>query len=159
MTNNDIIRRLRYTFDYSDDQMIELFKLGRTEVTRAQVSDWLKKDEAVQVKLMDIELSSFLNGMIVKNRGAKEGVVMENERQLNNNLIFRKLRIAMNFKDTDIIKVYDEVGMVISKHELSAIFRKPDQRQYRACLDQFLRNFLLGLQLRERGNKEVELAE
>ena len=159
MTNNDIIRRLRYTFDYSDDQMIELFKLGRTEVTRAQVSDWLKKDETVQVKLMDIELSSFLNGMIVKNRGAKEGVVMENERQLNNNLIFRKLRIAMAFKDTDIIKVYDEVGMNISKHELSAIFRKPDQRQYRACLDQFLRNFLLGLQLRERGNKEVELAE
>ena len=159
MTNNDIIRRLRYTFDYSDDQMIELFKLGRTEVTRAQVSDWLKKDETVQVKLMDIELSSFLNGMIVKNRGAKEGVVMENERQLNNNLIFRKLRIAMAFKDTDIIKVYDKVGMNISKHELSAIFRKPDQRQYRACLDQFLRNFLLGLQLRERGNKEVELAE
>ena len=159
MTNNDIIRRLRYTFDYSDDQMIELFKLGRTEVTRAQVSDWLKKDETVQVKLMDVELASFLNGMIVKNRGAKEGVVMENERQLNNNIIFRKLRIAMNFKDTDIIKVYDEVEMVISKHELSAIFRKPDQRQYKACLDQFLRNFLLGLQLRERGNKEVEIAE
>jgi len=158
MTNNDIIRRLRYTFDYSDDQMIELFKLGRTEVTRAQVSDWLKKDEAEQEKLMDIDLSAFLNGMIVKNRGAKEGVVMENERQLNNNLIFRKLRIAMNFKDTDIIKVYDEVDMNISKHELSAIFRKPSQRQYRACLDQFLRNFLLGLQLRERGNKELEIA-
>lgn len=158
MTNNDIIRRLRYTFDYSDDQMIELFKLGRTEVTRAQVSDWLKKDETEQVKLMDVELAAFLNGMIVKNRGAKEGVVMENERQLNNNLIFRKLRIAMNFKDTDIIKVYDEVDMIISKHELSAIFRKPSQRQYRACLDQFLRNFLLGLQLRERGNQDVEIA-
>ena len=158
MTNNDIIRRLRYTFDYSDDQMIELFKLGRTEVTRAQVSDWLKKDETEQVKLMDVGLAAFLNGMIVKNRGAKEGVVMENERQLNNNLIFRKLRIAMNFKDTDIIKVYDEVDMIISKHELSAIFRKPSQRQYRACLDQFLRNFLLGLQLRERGNQDVEIA-
>lgn len=154
MNNNDIIRRLRYTFDYNDDKMIELFGLGKIEATRAQVSDWLKKDEEVQVKLKDVELAGFLNGLIVHNRGKKEGVEMVNETQLNNNIVFRKLRIAMNFKDTDIIKVYDEVGMIISKHELSAIFRKPSQRQYKACLDQFLRNFLMGLQLRERGNKD-----
>ena len=158
MNNNDIIRRLRYTFDYNDEKMIEIFKLGNIEVTRAQVSDWLKKDEETQVKLKDVEFAGYLNGLIVLNRGKKEGLEMVNETQLNNNIVFRKLRIAMNFKDTDIIKVYDEVDMIISKHELSAIFRKPTQRQYKACLDQFLRNFLMGLQLRERGNKDEDIA-
>ena len=44
MNNNDVIRRVRYTFDFSDDKMIEIFGLAEVKVTRAQVSEWLKKD-------------------------------------------------------------------------------------------------------------------
>ncbi len=153
MTNNDILRRLRYTFDYNDDKMIKLFGLGGMEVKRAEVSDWLRKeeDEDKQVKLMDVALASFLNGMIVDKRGKREGVEMVAERQLNNNLIFRKLRIALSLKDHDILKLYELVDLYISEHELSAFFRKPSQKQYRPCKDQFLRNFLQGLQKKERG--------
>ena len=103
-----------------------------------------------QKKLMDVALASFLNGMIVDNRGKREGVEMIAERQLNNNLIFRKLRIALNLKDHDILKIYDLVDIYISEHELSAFFRKPTQKQYRPCKDQFLRNFLQGLQKKHR---------
>ncbi len=153
MTNNDILRRLRYTFDYNDDKMIKLFGLGGMTVKRAEVSDWLRKeeDEDKQVKLMDVALASFLNGMIVDKRGKREGVEMVAERQLNNNLIFRKLRIALSLKDHDILKLYELVDLYISEHELSAFFRKPSQKQYRPCKDQFLRNFLQGLQKKERG--------
>jgi len=42
MTNNDILRRIRYTFDFNDSKMISLFGLADYEVTRAQISDWLK---------------------------------------------------------------------------------------------------------------------
>ena len=45
MDNNDILRRVRYIFDFSDSQMIELFSLADLEVTRAQISNWLKKDD------------------------------------------------------------------------------------------------------------------
>ena len=153
MTNNDILRRLRYTFDYNDDKMIKLFGNGGMTASRAEISDWLRKeeDETKQKKLMDVALASFLNGMIVENRGKREGVEMVAERQLNNNLIFRKLRIALNLKDHDILKIYDLVDIYISEHELSAFFRKPSQKQYRPCKDQFLRNFLQGLQKKERG--------
>jgi len=48
------------------------------------------------------------------------------------------------------------VDMHISKHELSAIFRKPGQKQYRECKDQFLRNFLYGLQFKERPESKSE---
>ena len=153
MNNNDILRRLRFTFDYPDTKVVEIFALGDMTIEESQVVPWLLKDEEAQTKLKDVELASFLNGMIVLNRGRKEGVTMVAERQLNNNIIFRKLRIALAMKDTDIISVYDEVDMNISKSELSAIFRNPKQSQYRACQDQFLRNFLLGLQYRHRGKK------
>ncbi len=152
MNNNDILRRLRFTFDFEDSKVVEIFALGNMAITEDKVKPWLLKDEdAAQVKLKDVELASFLNGLIVLKRGKKEGVEMVAERQLNNNQVFRKLRIALAYKDFDIIAAYDEVGMIISKGELSAIFRNPKQSQYRACQDQFLRNFLLGLQYKLRG--------
>ena len=32
MTNNDILRRIRYAFDFNDTQMMTLFELGGLEV-------------------------------------------------------------------------------------------------------------------------------
>ena len=72
------------------------------------------------------------------------------EKQLTNNLILRKLKIALDYKDTDVLDIFDIAEFDISKHELSAFFRKPGQKQYRECKDQFLRNFLFGLQRKFR---------
>ncbi len=147
ITNNDIIRRIRYIFDYNDSKMIELFALAGYETTRAEISDWLKKDEdPAFVKIDDYHLALFLNGLIVDKRGRKDGEMPEAEKRLNNNIIFRKLRIALNLKDDDILEIIALSGMQISKHELSAFFRNPSQMQYRPCNDQIMRNFLKGLQ-------------
>lgn len=147
MNNNDILRRLRFTFSFNDDKMIELFGLGELIVTRAQISDWLKKeDDDAFIDMSDSELAIFLNGLINDKRGKKEGSKPEIEKRLNNNIIFRKLKIALNLKDDDILEILASVDRKISKHELSAFFRKPDQNQYRICQDQILRNFLNGLQ-------------
>ena len=45
MTNNDVLRRIRYVFDFNDAKMIKLFALADGQVTREQISDWLKKEE------------------------------------------------------------------------------------------------------------------
>jgi uncharacterized protein YehS (DUF1456 family) len=151
MKNNDILRRLRYTFNFDDDKMMEIFAKGGMPTSRADVSDYLKKEEDENHKpLNDRFFSIFLNGFIVNFRGEKDSGVPEPEKQLNNNIIFRKLKIALNFKDDELIGIYDLVGMRISKHELSAFFRNPSQPQYRECKDQFLRNFLEGLQVKYR---------
>ncbi len=156
MDNNDILRRIRYTFELSDDKMIKLFSLGGLEATRAEVSDWLKtQDNPEQKQLIDKQLAAFLNGLIVKNRGARDGEQPKPEKSLNNNLIMRKLKIALNYRDEDIIDVLDLVDLPIGKHEISALFRKPTQSQYRVCKDQFLRNFIFGLQVKYRGNEPV----
>ncbi len=151
MKNNDILRRLRYAFDFTDSKMISLFRLGGEEVTREEVSDWLKKEDDPAFKsLHDIKLAVFLNGLINDRRGKKEGEQPKLEKELNNNIIFRKLKIALNLKEEDILAIFSLVGMNISKHEISAFFRSPEQHQYRLCKDQILRNFIQGLQLKYR---------
>lgn len=154
MTNNDILRRVRYTFDFKDSTMVEIFALAQVSVTPEQVTAWLKKDDMDGfVPLEDVELASFLNGLIVLKRGARDGEQPVPEKRLNNNIILQKLRIAMAFKAEDMLEVMRLAEFNLSPHELSAFFRKPDNRQYRKCKDQILRYFLLGLQLHMRSTK------
>ena len=151
MTNNDILRQLRYTFDFSDDKMMEIFTLGEMKTNRAQVSAWLKKMEDPDfLEMIDEELAIFLNGFIVLNRGKKEGPSPSPEQFLNNNAILKKIKIALNFKTEDIIDVFSLLKIDISEHEVTAFLRNYKQSQYRAFNDQYLRNFLHGLQLKYR---------
>lgn len=149
ITNNDILRRLRFAFDFNDSKMIKIFESAECMVTRAQVSDWLKRDEDPAFKEMkDVELATFLNGFINEMRGKKEGAQPLPEERLNNNIIFRKLKIALSLKDEDILEILLLADFKMGKHELSAFFRNPNQPQYRPCGDQVLRNFIKGLQVR-----------
>lgn len=151
MTNNDILRRIRFIFDFSDQKMMDIFALSDHKVTRSEVSDWMKKEEdASFLKLQDVQLATFLNGFIIDRRGPKEGVKPVAETRLNNNIIFRKLKIALDLKDIDVLTILKLVDFRLSPHELSAFFRKPTQSQYRPCQDQVLRNFLQGLQRKYR---------
>jgi uncharacterized protein YehS (DUF1456 family) len=149
MNNNDIIRRIRYTFDFNDFKMIEIFELAGKKVTRAEVSDWLKREDDPEYKeINDENLAAFLNGLINEMRGKKEGAQPELEKQLNNNIILRKLKIALNLKDENMLEILELANFRISKHELSAFFRNPSQSQYRPLKDQILRNFLHGMQIK-----------
>jgi len=73
---------------------------------------------------------------------------------LTNNDILKKLRVALKFRDDDIIKVLKLVDYNISKSELGAFFRKPDHPKYMVLQDQILRNFLNGLIIYKRGVRE-----
>ena len=153
MTNNDIFRRIRYTFDLKDNTIVKIFALADVSVTQEQVTAWLKKDEDdAFVTMKNKELASFLNGFISFKRGKREGPQPAPESQLNNNMVFQKLRIALNMKAEDILEVFEQVGLPLSAHELSAFFRKPSHKNYRECKDQMLRNFLMGIQIQLRPN-------
>ncbi len=152
MTNNDVLRRLRFIFDFSDSQMMALFASGGFNASREQVSDWMKNEENPDFKVLhDVQLAIFLNGLINKKRGQREGEQPEPEKKLNNNIILRKLKIALEFKDEDILEMMALAGFPLGKHELSAFFRKPGHNNYRECQSQVLRNFLKGLQIKLRG--------
>lgn len=151
MTNNDILRRIRYLFNYSDTQVVELFKLAESDVEETEVSNWLKKDDdPALVELTDKELATFLNGLIIQKRGRRDGPQLEPEENLSNNMILMKLKIALKLKSEDIIDLFALVDRKVSKPELSAFLRSSDHHQYRPLMDQYLRNFIRALQKKNK---------
>jgi uncharacterized protein YehS (DUF1456 family) len=145
----------RYAMDIGDAKMVAIMGLAGESVTQ----DWMRKrllrpDEQGFETLDDRSLEAFLNGLIVYERGERTGPwgkVQPPPEPLTNNVILKKLRIALNFKEDDMMAVFKLAGMDVSKSMLSALFRKPDHKNYKECGDQFLRNFLKGLALHYRG--------
>ena len=141
MTNNDVLRRIRYVFDYSDAKMMTIFAAADLKVSRDQLSKWLKSDDDAEFQSCnDTQLASFLNGLINDKRGKKEGPQPTPEKRLTNNLVLTKLKIALNMKAEDVLETLKLAGFSLGKHELSAFFRKPDHKHFRKCKDQVVRN-------------------
>ncbi len=121
-------------------------------VDKADVPGWLRKeDEEGFVACDDRTLAHFLDGLIVQFRGRDESQPLRPvEKRITNNLVLKKLRVAFELKDVDMHSIFESAGFPVSKPELSALFRQPDHKNFRACGDQLLRNFLKGLTLRVR---------
>ncbi|KGO90677.1 DUF1456 family protein [Flavobacterium suncheonense] len=73
---------------------------------------------------------------------------------MNNNDIFKKLRVALQLRDDQIVEILELVDFRISKGEIGNFFRNEDHPKYVDCGDQVLRNFLNGLVIHLRGTKE-----
>ncbi len=155
MNNNDILRRLRYALELNDQAMIDLFALVDQSVERDQLKNWLKKEEdAGYLVCSDKTLATFLNGFIVHKRGKRNDETPKAENKLTNNIILMKLKIALNLKSDDILELLKLADFPLSKHELSALFRRKDHQHYRECKDQILRNFIQGILLKYRNKQE-----
>jgi len=154
MNNNDVLRQLRYALNMNDSTMIEIFKLADHEIGQTILTGLLKKeDEEGFVNCGDVVLGYFLDGLILYKRGKKEmkpGETRRSDSRLTNNIILKKLRIALELKEDDMLAVLKLAEVDISKSELSALFRKEGHKNYKECGDQFLRKFLKGLFIRYR---------
>jgi uncharacterized protein YehS (DUF1456 family) len=134
--------------------MIEIFKLADHGIEQSTLTSYFKKeDEEGFVKCGDIVMGCFLDGLILFKRGRKEnktGEPRKRDLRLTNNAILKKLRIALELKEDDLISVLKMAGAVISKSELSALFRNEGHKNFKPCGDQFLRKFLRGISIRYR---------
>ncbi|GIU44578.1 DUF1456 domain-containing protein [Shewanella colwelliana] len=153
MINNDILRRIRFVFDYKNAKMIKIFAKVKHEMELDTLLDLLKKEAEEGYKpCNDKILCLFLDGLIIEKRGLKEGAeIPEPVSQLNNNLIFKKLRVALELREDDILSALALADFNMSKSELGALFRKPGHKHFKECGDQVLRNFLTGLSIQHRG--------
>ncbi|MCZ8088914.1 DUF1456 family protein [Flavobacterium sp.] len=73
---------------------------------------------------------------------------------MNNNDIFKKLRVALQLRDDQIEEILMLVDFRMSKGEIGNFFRNADHPKFVDCGDQVLRNFLNGLVIYLRGTKE-----
>ena len=151
MNNNDVLRRVRYAFDLSDSDVISTYAQADYTVTREQISSWVKRDDAPEVvRTDDVELAALQNGFTNVKRGKRDGAQPASETELSNNAIFMKLKIALNLQAEAVLELLALADFELSKHELSAFFRKQGHKHHRQCKDQVLRMFLKGMVLKYR---------
>ncbi len=163
MTNNDILIRLRYALDIKNVDMVEIFKLGGLSVTKDELMNMLIKvkddEEAPEnfVKINNKTLETFLNGFIVFKRGPqkdKDGNLMPPlvpaGKESANNMLVKKVKIALELTSEDVMDLMYEGGVTVSKGEVGAILRNPTHKNYKECLDRFARCFLKGLTMKYR---------
>lgn len=149
MTNNDILTSLKTTFNFSEQKIVDIFKLADHQIELPWVSPRLQEEDLPSFKpCSDRELSSFLNGFVIDQRGPKDGEQPASEDKISNNLILRKLKIALNLQNSDIIDTLEASGYRASKSEITAFFRKPDHKDFRFCSIEIIEHFLKGLALK-----------
>ncbi|MGF9963777.1 DUF1456 family protein [Bacillus rhizoplanae] len=174
MSNNDILKRVRYAMDIKDIDMVEIFKLGGMEVTKEEVVDMLTKikkspqHEAENADVVEDDyvlpcdmmmLESFLNGFITLKRGKQDpkpgqsaGQAMPlQSNESANNLLLKKMKIALSLTSEDVLDILDGVGVKVTKGELGALLRKKGHKNYKECGDRYARNFVKGLAVKYRG--------
>lgn len=168
MDNNDILIRLRYALDIKNTQVQEIFKLGGVELTEEQVRKILiKSKDENDLAMNDMEdnipcdnytLESFLNGLIIFKRGKQDpkpgqpeppSHIMTDNRSVNN-VLLKKLKIALSLTSEDMLDILQSAGVVITKGELGAVLRKEGHKNYKACGDRYARNFLKGLTIKNK---------
>jgi uncharacterized protein YehS (DUF1456 family) len=173
MENNDILIRLRYALDIKNTDMVEIFKLGGIDVSKDDVLKILTKpkesyddddyyeddiaEDEEHIKCNNSMLESFLNGFITFKRGKQEPKpgqpdipVPTKSKESVNNMLLKKLKIALALTSEDMLDIFENAGITVTKGELSAILRKEGHKNYKQCLDKYARNFLKGLAIRYR---------
>ena len=111
------------------------------------------------IKCDNIMLESFLNGFITFKRGKQDPKPGQPERpamslksnESVNNLLLKKLKIALSLTSEDMLDILEDVGVIVTKGELSALLRKEGHKNYKECGDRYARNFLKGLAVKYRG--------
>ncbi|WP_201714019.1 YehS family protein [Rossellomorea arthrocnemi] len=168
INNNDILIRLRYALDIKNTEMVEIFKLGGIELSKEEVLKVLTKslnhddvEEGIEedehhIPCDDEMFESFLNGFITFKRGRREPSHGQSERPVLtyehvNNLLLKKVKIALSLTSEDMIEILDLADVHITKGELGAILRREGHKNYRVCGDRYARNFLKGLAIKYRG--------
>lgn len=163
MTNNDILIRLRYALDIRNIDMVEMFKLGGANITKDELADMLIKvkddEEAPEnfIKVNNKLLEQFLNGLITFKRGPQKDEngnvkppLEATGKENSNNMLLKKVKIALGLTSDDLVDLLYEGGVTVSKGEMGAILRNPTHKNYKVCGDRFARCFIKGLTYKYR---------
>lgn len=166
MNNNDRLLRLRYAIDLKDADLIKAFELGGVPLTKEEARAVLTKvqgkhednaennvyEKAINNQIFD----AFLNGLILLARGPQKDKSTASTPQKSkeikhiNNVLLKKLKIALSMTTDDILDVFSEAEIYPSKGEIGAFLRKEGQRNFKPCGDKYMRKFLKGLGIYNR---------
>ena len=147
MNTNDTLYKIQKALSLSADDMIKAYELESYKMTQEHLDSLLKKRQDKGYKLCSYEeLGVFLDGLVTLKRGPspkKENA--DDVVELTNNLILKKLRIALELKEPETEIIFGLGEAELSKQELKSLFRKEGHKNFKECSDALLNAFLDGL--------------
>ena len=145
MKTNDILYKIQKALNLSQKEMLEAYKLTEYKIEASHLDSLLKRRQDEGSKLCSYEeLGVFLDGFVILKRGPspkKNDDVVE----LTNNLILKKLRIALELKEAETEIIFSLGEAELNKQQLASLFRKEGHKNFKECSDELLTAFLDGL--------------
>lgn len=136
-----VIKEIKEALGLSNSDILKIYKSEDFEIDESRLESILKKGNATYE-----ELGVFLDGLIRVLRGESPKRVDDDaEIVLDNNLIIKKLKVALNLKSIDIEMIFNLSDYTISKSKIKDIFRSPTHPKYKECSNEVLKAFLEGL--------------
>lgn len=147
ISTNEILYRIKKALSLSIDEMLKAYALEDYEMEASHLEALLKRRQDKDFMLCSYEeLGVFLDGLITLKRGpSPKKKDEEQEVTLTNNLILKKLRIALELKESETEIIFGLADVELSKQQLSSLFRKEGHKNFKICSDELLMAFLDGL--------------
>jgi len=147
INTNEILYRIQKALNLTAEEMIEAYKLEEYTMEASHLESLLKRRQEKDFILCSYEeLGLFLDGLVTLKRGPSPKKANEEEViELTNNLILKKLRIALELKEAETEIIFGLADIELSKQQLASLFRKEGHKNFKACSDELLMAFLEGL--------------
>jgi len=144
---NDILYRIQKALNLSNEEMLHIYKLENYNMDEKHLDALLKRRKQKGFMLCSYEeLGVFLDGLITFKRGPSPKKPSDDEAvELTNNLILKKLRIALELKENETEIIFALAEVELSKQQLASLFRKESHKNFKPCSDKLLMSFLEGL--------------
>ena len=147
MKTNDILYKIQKALNLSQKEILEAYKLAEYKMDATHLDSLLKRRQDEGSKLCSYEeLGLFLDGFVILKRGPSPKKSNNDEAvELTNNLILKKLRIALELKEAETEIIFSLGEAELSKQQLASLFRKEGHKNFKECSDELLMAFLDGL--------------
>ena len=147
ISTNEILYRIQKALKLSLEEMLQAYKLEDYDMDAKHLDSLLKRRQQKGFMLCSYEeLGVFLDGLVTLRRGASTTKNNDDEAvELTNNLILKKLRIALELKEAETEIIFGLADITLSKQQLKSLFRKEGHKNFKPCSDALLMSFLEGL--------------
>ena len=147
MKINDILFKIKTALSLSSSELIKAYALVEYTMSQERLENILKRrqDEGYEEATYE-ELGLFLDGLVLLKRGANDKVVTDDEVvALSNNLIMKKLRVALELKEAELLIVFGLAEINMNKRQIGSLFRKEGTKNFKPASDELLMAFIEGL--------------
>ena len=144
---NEILYRIKKALNLTNEEVLKVYGLENYTMDASHLESLLKRrqDDGFNVATYE-ELGVFLDGLVTLKRGPSPKKPNDDEAvELTNNLILKKLRIALELKEAETEIIFGLADVELSKQQLASLFRKEGHKNFKVCSDELLMAFLNGL--------------